>query len=359
MPYTDPRLVQMLGTGAGPVSLLFDTMPEAIGVLWPVRDDAGTIIDFETGYTNPGGDDMMGFPMRPEFGTRVLVAFPSLVEMGVFDRLVRVVETGVGETAEIEMIGLWRGTAPMSGIYDHSLLPFGEGVLSLAYDLTAERRREAELQDFAAVAAHDLRDPLLGLNLVITMLARRRDRFAQEERELVERVQEGVDRAQALVAGMLEYAATSADMDRSTEVDCGEAVAEAVASLGALVEEAGATIEVLSLPVVRANHHAVCRVFQNLLGNALKYRSADPPHIVVSAAPLADAWIFTVTDNGIGVEADSAVFDMFVRGHDRGATGTGIGLAVCRRIVEAHNGRIWVDPVPAGGSAFSFTLPAG
>src|SRR3954468_14699855 len=157
----------MLGDAAAAVCAAFDAMPEALGLLWPVRDESGEVIDFETGYTNPAGDVMMGFEVRNEIGSSVREAFPSLQEMGVYDRLVRVAESGVAESAEIEMIGLWRGAVQMSGIYENSILPFGEGVLTVSYDLTDERRREGELRDFAAVAAHDLRDPLIGVQLMV------------------------------------------------------------------------------------------------------------------------------------------------------------------------------------------------
>src|SRR4051812_35205194 len=169
----DPRLRQMLGPATEMICSMFDTMPQALGVLWPVRDEGGAIVDFEVGFTNPAGDAMMGFAMADEVGTRLLQALPPLVEMGVFDRLIAVAETGEPVSAEIEMTGMWKGTAQVSGIYEHSVLPFGDGVLSLSHDLTEERRREAELRDFAAVAAHDLRDPLVGLQIMVSALAHR------------------------------------------------------------------------------------------------------------------------------------------------------------------------------------------
>src|SRR3954451_12828378 len=163
----------MLGAAAGPVCAMFDTMPQALGVLWPVRDGGGAVVDFEVGYTNPSGDAMMGISMEDEVGARVLEAMPALVQMGIFDRLVSVAETGRPVSAEIDMQGLWRETARTSGIYAHSALPFGDAVLSVAHDMTEERRREAELRDFAAVAAHDLRDPLVAVEVMLNALAQR------------------------------------------------------------------------------------------------------------------------------------------------------------------------------------------
>src|SRR3954464_13003339 len=140
----------MLGKGAGAVCTTFDAMDDALGVLWPVRDETGSVVDFEVGYINPAGDRMMGFSMDGERGARVLDVMPSVEELGIFERLVRVAETGESNSDVIEFTGLWRGAVQMTGIYLHSALPFGEGVISLSHDITEERRREAELRDFAA-----------------------------------------------------------------------------------------------------------------------------------------------------------------------------------------------------------------
>src|SRR3954452_18962728 len=181
MSVTDPRLERMLGRGTAAVCAAFDAMGDALGVLWPVRDPSGRVVDFEVGFVTPEGDVMMGISMDDEFGSRVLDVMPAIVELGIFDRLVRVAETGEPKADVIEVHGLWRGAVQMSGIYLHSALPFGEGVLSLSHDITQERRREAELRDFAAVAAHDLRDPLVGVNLMMDLLVRRVGDLGDEE----------------------------------------------------------------------------------------------------------------------------------------------------------------------------------
>src|SRR3954452_25295112 len=208
MPVHDPRLAAMLGPAVDAVCRTFDVMPQAVGVLWPVRDADGAVIDFEVGYTNPSGDAMMGMAMADEVGASVLESLPTLQEMGVAERLVQVATTGEPASAEIEMTGLWRGTAQMSAIYAHSALPFGDAVLSVAHDLTEERRREAELRDFAAVAAHDLRDPLLGLQIMAGALGAR-EREAGRDAAIIEEMVAAIRRAQRLVAGVLEYAGAS------------------------------------------------------------------------------------------------------------------------------------------------------
>src|SRR3954452_22118391 len=203
MPVHDPRLEAMLGPAVDAVCRTFDVMPQAVGVLWPVRDADGAVVDFEVGYTNPSGDAMMGMAMADEVGASVLESLPTLQEMGVAERLVQVATTGEPASAEIEMTGLWRGTAQMSGIYAHSALPFGDAVLSVAHDLTEERRREAELRDFAAIAAHDLRDPLVGLEVMKNALVHR-ERAGGRETTMVVEIDDAIHRAQRLVGGILD-----------------------------------------------------------------------------------------------------------------------------------------------------------
>jgi signal transduction histidine kinase len=137
-------------------------------------------------------------------------------------------------------------------------------------------------------------------------------------------------------------------------------MAEVRADLRPRLDEAGATLAVDDLPEVQGDARQLRRVLQNLVANAIKFRAEAPPRIDVSAAEGQDGWMVTVADNGRGVAAkDSArIFGMFSRAH-HDLEGSGIGLAVCRRVIEAHGGRLWVEPVDGGGSAFRFTLPRG
>jgi signal transduction histidine kinase len=356
MPVHDARLEEMLGDAAGAVRATFDAMPQALGVLWPVRDEAGAVRDFELGYVNASGDAMMGgLAMRDEMGVSVLDAMPQMREMGVFDRLVEVATTGRPASAEIEMTGFWRGTTQMTGTYAHSVLPFGDAVLSLSHDLTEERRREAELRDFAAVAAHDLRDPLVALELLVNALGYQ-ERAAGRDTAMIDEMRSAIHRSQRLVHGVLEYAGASTGMEVRERVDCGVVVQDVTQLLAEQIAVCGGEVRVLDMPVVDANADGVARVFQNLIANALKFRSEAPPRVTVSACEADDGWRFEVADNGVGLP-DGQIFEMFSRGNGASQEGVGIGLAVCRRIVERHGGRIWGEPGPDGGSTFAFTLP--
>jgi signal transduction histidine kinase len=163
-------------------------------------------------------------------------------------------------------------------------------------------------------------------------------------------------RARELIDGVLDYA-------RSGElvverVALADVIVEVASDLRAALDDTGATLVVADLPELDGDPRQLRRVFLNLVGNALKFRAVEPPRIEVSAAERPREWVVTVSDNGIGIgrEHSSAVFGMFSR-VERRVEGSGIGLAVRRRVVEAHGGHIWVEPAEGGGSAFRFTLP--
>jgi signal transduction histidine kinase len=355
MTVQDQHFDQLLGVGAPLVAAAFDALPDAIGIVWPITDATGALVDFEIGYTNPSSERMMGVRLRDEVGARLREAMPGVVTMGLYDRLVRVAATGEAESAEITLDTMWRDEVHVRGVWVHTVLPFGPALMSVAFDVSEERRRENELRDFAAVAAHDLREPLVGIQ-VITRLLGRRAGLGVEEQEMVRLLDHGVDRATSLVDSILEYATATDDAASRTEVACGEVVTEVLAGLEAQIEDAEACVAVDPLPTLHASRPGLFRVFQNLIANALKFHDGDVPRVTVSARPNDAGWAFSVRDNGIGLPADSAIFEMFTRGGGA-EEGSGIGLATCRRIVEAHGGRIWAEPAPGGGSTFIFTLP--
>ena len=163
MSVQDERFEALLGAAAPLVAAVFDALPDAMGVVWPAFDAAGALVDFEVGYTNPSSERMMGVRLGDEVGARLREVMPGVVPMGLYDRLLRVAETREAESAEITLDTMWRDAIHVSGVWVHTVLPFGSGLLSVAFDVSEERRRENELRDFAAVAAHDLREPLLGV----------------------------------------------------------------------------------------------------------------------------------------------------------------------------------------------------
>jgi signal transduction histidine kinase len=191
---------------------------------------------------------------------------------------------------------------------------------------------------------------------VMANLLGRRAGLGVEEQEMVRLLDDGVHRASGLVDSILEYATAAEDGASRTEVDCSEVVSEVLATLASQIEHVDGRVEVGELPTLQASRPGLVRVFQNLIANAFKFHDGDTPHVIMSAKEGEAAWAFSVRDNGIGLPKDRAIFEMFTRGggdHE----GSGIGLATCRRIVEAHGGRVWAEPTPGGGSNFHFTLP--
>ena len=198
MSVRDERFEALLGAAAALVVSVFDALPDAIGVVWPAVDAAGALVDFEVGYTNPSSERMMGVRLGDEIGARLREVMPGVVPRGIYDRLLRVAATREAESAEITLDTMWRDAIHVRGVWVHTVLPFGSGLLSVAFDVSEERRRENELRDFAAVAAHDLREPLLGVHVMASLLGRRGG-LGAEEQEMVRLLDDGVQRATGLV----------------------------------------------------------------------------------------------------------------------------------------------------------------
>src|SRR3954467_1627664 len=262
MTVRDERFEALLGTAGPLVAAVFDALPDAIGVVWPIVDETGAVVDFEVGYTNPSSARMMGVSLGDEAGARLREVMPGVVPMGLYDRLLRVAESGQPESAEITLDTMWRDVIHVRGVWVHTVLPFGSGLLSVAFDVSEERRRERELRDFAAVAAHDLREPLIGVHLLAAR-RRRREALPAKGRELVSLIDDGVTRAQHLVDGILEYASAPANGLGRAQVDCGDVVAGVVASVDGQIGDAHARVDVAPLPVVLASRAGLARVFQN------------------------------------------------------------------------------------------------
>ena len=217
-----------------------------------------------------------------------------------------------------------------------------------------------ELQRFATVASHDLREPLRVVSGFADMLGRRYgDQLGGDAKRFLEAIISGVARMDDMVADLLAYARAGRVDEPFAAVDTSAIVADTLAGLQRAVADAGADVDVTPLPTVTGNARALRQLFQNLIANAVKFAGDEPPRVRIWAAEVPDGWRFSVRDNGIGVDPAQAerIFGMFTRLH--GADhypGTGIGLAVCQRIVDVHGGRIWVEPAPGGGSQFMFTL---
>jgi signal transduction histidine kinase len=224
------------------------------------------------------------------------------------------------------------------------------------------QRSNAELEQFAYVASHDLQEPLRKVASFCQLLQRRyAGRLDERADQYIEHAVDGAKRMQQLINDLLAFSRVGRTAQRREEVSCAVLLAQAWANLGPAVRASHATIEVGDLPVVLGETSLLTAVFQNLLSNALKFAGEQAPRIAVSARRDGEHWLFSFADNGIGIPAEYAerIFVIFQRLHDKAAyPGTGIGLAMCRKIIEYHGGRIWLDTAVTSGARFCFTLPA-
>ena len=227
---------------------------------------------------------------------------------------------------------------------------------------TAElARSNAELVQFAYVSSHDLQEPLRAVGGFVELLQRRYEGKLDDKADTaIGLAVDGVNRMHQLINDLLTYSRVGTHGKSLKLVDCNQVVDEALANLETAIAGSAAQVTRRQLPTVTADRTQLVQLLQNLIGNAIKFHGDRPPRASVSAKRSGDTWVFSVRDNGIGIDPKYAerVFVIFQRLHDRTEyPGTGIGLAVCKRIVERHGGRIWFESEPGKGATFFFTLP--
>ena len=227
----------------------------------------------------------------------------------------------------------------------------------------ALRRSNDDLNQFAYAASHDLQEPLRMVALYSQIIQKRyAEKLDSEAQQLFGFVLGGARRMEMLLKDLLAYSQTGSSSEGPAEpVDCEKAIQKVMLNLQATIEQNGASVTWDALPTLHAHEIRLVQLLQNLIGNAVKYRSEEQPRIHVSVERRAEDWLFSVKDNGIGIEPEYAqqVFGIFKRLHGQSYEGTGIGLAICQRIVERYGGRIWVESKPGAGSVFCFTIPPG
>jgi PAS domain S-box-containing protein len=345
-------------------------------------NDAIVTIDEESRivHTNPAisrifghdGDDLIGQPLE--------VLMPSRFRSYHREGLKRYMETGrsriLGET--VEMMGLHRDGHEVPVELSIAAWSTGERTYftGIVRDITGRKRAEqvltekmeelsrsnAELALFTYVASHDLREPLRTVASNVQLLERRLGSSLDERaRRSISFALEGTYRMQALIDDLLTYSRVGTEGGEFESVDSAALLDDVVENLRATIDAEGGEVTRGELPVVWVDRSQLAQVFQNLVANGIKFHDARPPRVRISAERQGEHWLFSVRDEGIGFEPEFAdhVFTIFQRLHSADRfPGTGIGLAICRKIVERHGGRIWAESEPGVGSVFHFTIPA-
>jgi PAS domain S-box-containing protein len=223
-------------------------------------------------------------------------------------------------------------------------------------------RSNEELHQFAKIASHDLQEPLRAVQGFANLLANRyREKLDKDGAEFIDFILDGTARMQQLIQAVLDHSSIQKSEEQISPNSVSSVLKEVLANLSQSIGEKSAKVKIGDLPSVAVERPQLIQLFQNLISNALKYTDERPPEITIAAERHVDQWLFSVQDNGIGIDSKYAekIFDMFARLHGRTKyAGTGMGLAICKKIVTAHGGKIWMESEPGQGSIFFFTFPA-
>ncbi|HUL79379.1 MAG TPA: PAS domain S-box protein [Vicinamibacteria bacterium] len=348
---------------------LFDGMLNGLARCRMVFED-GAPVDFVYLAVNSAFERLTG--LVGVVGRRVSEVIPGVRETNpeLFETYGRVASTGVSQALEtyVPALDIWFSISayrPRPGEFVaifENITERKRAEAALARTIEDLKRSNAELEQFAYVASHDLQEPLRMVSSYTQLLDQRyRGKMGKDADDFIAFAVDGARRMQRLITDLLAFSRVATRGRPPAPADSNVALGEARANLFTLIDETGAQVTSDELPVVRADATQLVQLFQNLVGNAIKFRRPDePPQVHVSARWDGGQWAFAVRDNGIGIapEFHSRIFAIFQRLHTSAQyPGTGIGLAICKRIVERHGGKIGLESEPGKGSTFSFTLP--
>ena len=348
---------------------LFENMLDGFAYCKMLFDDHGRPIDFVYLEVNSAFERLTG--LKNVIGKKVTEVIPGTKESypELFEIYGRVALTGVPEKFEIDF-------KPLEAWFSISVYSTEREYFAAVFDNITERKRaedelnkrteelarsNAELEQFVYIASHYLQEPLRTISNFSQLLAKRyKDKLDAKANQFIGFIVDGTTRMQEMIDDLLEYSRVSTRTKPFESTDCENVLDQALANVKEAVEESGALVTHDPLPTVMADASQMVQLFQNLLSNAIKFRK-EKPLIMVSAAQKGNEWLFSVKDNGIGIAPEfmEHIFKMFEREHASAEyPGTGVGLAICKKIVERHGGRIWVESEIGKGSTFYFTIPA-
>jgi PAS domain S-box-containing protein len=342
---------------------LFANMVDGLAHCEMIFDEQGKPQDFIYLEVNDSFENLTG--LIGVEGKRVSEVIPGIRESNpeLFEIYGRVATTGKPETliTEVKPLGIWFNISVYSSQKGHFVASFNN-ITGLHKAQEELRRSNEDLEQFAYVASHDLKEPLRMVSGHLQIIQDRlKDKLDDRTQQSMLFAVDGANRMQELIRDLLAFSRAGRKTQGFLPTDMEKVLSTATANLSAAIAEAGATVEHDPLPTVQAEPPQMMQLLQNLIANAVKYRVKDrKPQIRIAACREKQGWLFSVRDNGIGIDPKNSdrVFEIFQRLHTRQEySGTGIGLAVCKRIVEYHCGRIWVESVPGEGSTFFFTIP--
>ena len=350
--------------------LLFEYAPSAVVVHDIVLDMAGRPVDFVFTSANPAFEKQTGLHVEDVIGRRLTEVLPGIDKTPLFEIYGKVALTG-------EAVSFEHYSEVVGRHFSVSAYRIGTGCLATRLTDITERKRmmealevhaeklarsNIELERFAYVASHDLQEPLRMVASFTQLLSKRYSGKLDETADrYIDFAVDGAKRMQQLIADLLTYSRVTNKEIEPRQADSRALVVTAAENLQVAIEESGASVDWDPLPEVWVDQTQFIQLLQNLLANAIKFRQKDAaPRIHVSAEDTGGEWRFSVQDNGIGIDPRHAdrIFQVFQRLHTRADyPGTGIGLAVCQKVVERHGGKIWVESEPGAGSTFRFTIP--
>jgi len=365
---TDRKQAQLeLASSEARFRSIVNSAPSAI-YLYQVRDDGRLVLT----SANPASDRIIGIDHSGLIGLTIEEAFPALVDTEIPDMYRAVARGDIGsQTFEIPY-----GDDRFTGYYSVTVFRTEPGTVAVDFiDITERKlaaeellartddlvRSNSELEKFAYIASHDLQEPLRMITSYTQLLARRySDQLDAEAQEYIEFAVDGAKRMQNLINELLVYSRVGTVGEHFIESDLDSVLDDVLKAIEVALQESGATVTHDPLPTVACDPMQIGQVLQNLLTNAIKFRGKDAPVVHVGAVRSEGQWTFSVRDNGLGIEPAyfDLVFVIFQRLESRAEyPGTGMGLAICKRIVERHGGRIWVESTLGEGATFYFTLP--
>jgi len=326
---------------------IFYLLPISL-ITWFVNRRTGVFTSIVCFVVELATDLMAGHP----YSHPIIVYWNNAVQLGFF-----LIIVFISSALKVE----YERTVKLNANLQDTLVKLNRAQDELEKKAKELARSNVELEQFAYMAAHDLKGPLIVAGGHINRLRRLfHDNMHPDATRSINYALDGITRMERLINGLLAYARVGTKAKKLNPTNCNDIVKLATANLQAEIEKTGAIVTHDQLPTVFSDDIQIIQLFQNLIGNGIKFHKEEPPCVHICAEQKEKEWVFSICDNGIGIEPKNLnrIFDIFQRLHNSSEyPGNGIGLAICKKIVENHGGRIWVESNPQKGSTFYFTIP--